>query len=160
MNDPATHPVINDISNKLDSLTPKAQTLGTYIMQNPAKAVFMTTKELAETCGISEATVVRFVSTLGYKGYSDFQEALKDFNYKWAKLKFHTQEDTLFVDMELDGKPSKILPFEYSKESGGFIRVDASSPGSHFQGIKLDVNLKLPFNEVIKSGNKLKSIFN
>ncbi len=79
MNDPASHPVINDISNKLDSLTPKAQTLGTYIMQNPSKAVFMTTKELAETCGISEATVVRFVSTLGYKGYSDFQEALKDF---------------------------------------------------------------------------------
>ncbi|MBU8848384.1 MAG: MurR/RpiR family transcriptional regulator [Desulfobacterales bacterium] len=79
MNDPATHPVINDISNKLDHLTPKAQTLGTYIMQNPSKAVFMTTKELAETCEISEATVVRFVSTLGYKGYSEFQEALKDF---------------------------------------------------------------------------------
>jgi len=79
MNDPASHPVINDISSRLDSLTPKAQTLGTYIMQNPSKAVFMTTKELAETCSISEATVVRFVSTLGYKGYSDFQEALKDF---------------------------------------------------------------------------------
>jgi len=79
MNDPASHPVISDISNKLDSLTPKAQTLGTYIMQNPSKAVFMTTKELAETCEISEATVVRFVSTLGYKRYSDFQDALKDF---------------------------------------------------------------------------------
>ncbi len=79
MNDPATHPVINDISNKLESLTPKAQTLGTYIMQHPTKAVFMTTKELAGICQISEATVVRFVSTLGYKGYSDFQEALKDF---------------------------------------------------------------------------------
>lgn len=79
MNDPASHPVINDISARLESLTPKAQTLGTYIMQHPSKAVFMTTKELAEACGISEATVVRFVSTLGYKGYSDFQEALKDF---------------------------------------------------------------------------------
>lgn len=79
MNDPASHPVINDISNKLDSLTPKAQSLGTYIIQNPSKAVFMTTKELAETCKTSEATVVRFVSALGYKGYSDFQEALKDF---------------------------------------------------------------------------------
>jgi len=79
MNDPASHPVISDISNKLDSLTPKAQTLGTYIIQNPSKAVFMTTKELAETCEISEATVVRFVSTIGYKCYSDFQEALKNF---------------------------------------------------------------------------------
>jgi len=88
------------------------------------------------------------------------QEALKDFNYKWAKLKFHTKKDTLFVNMELDGEPSNMLPFEYSKEFGGFIRVDASSPGSHFQGIKLDVNLKLPFNDVLKSGSKLKSIFN
>ena len=79
MNDPISHPVMNDISNKLDSLTPKAQILGNYIMQNPSKAVFMTTKGLAQTCDISEATVVRFVSTLGYEGYSDFQNALKDF---------------------------------------------------------------------------------
>ncbi|MBU8849675.1 MAG: YdbH domain-containing protein [Desulfobacterales bacterium] len=88
------------------------------------------------------------------------QEALKDFDYKWAKLVFNTFEDILYVNMELDGKPSKLLPFEYRKDMGGFIRVDASSPGSHFQGIKLDVNLKLPFNEVIKFGNKLQSILN
>ncbi|MCK5695233.1 MAG: YdbH domain-containing protein [Desulfobacula sp.] len=88
------------------------------------------------------------------------QEALKDFEYKWAKLEFYTFEDTLYINMELDGKPAKLLPFEYKKEIGGFIRVDASSPGSHFQGIKLDVNLKLPFNEVMKFGNKIKSIFN
>ena len=79
MNDPVSHPVINEISNKLDALTPKARTLGTYIIQNPSKAVFMTTKELSVVCQVSEATVVRFVSALGYKGYSDFQEALKDF---------------------------------------------------------------------------------
>jgi len=88
------------------------------------------------------------------------QEALKDFNYKWAKLKLNTIDNTLAVAMELDGKPSKTLPFKYQKEFGGFIRVDAASPGSNFQGIKLDVNLKLPFNEVMKFGNKLKSLFN
>ena len=87
-------------------------------------------------------------------------EALKDFNYKWVKLKLNTVEDTLLVNMELDGKPSKIMPFEYSKKKGGFIRVDASSAGSHFQGIKLDINLKLPFNEVLRSGSKLQSILN
>ncbi len=48
-------------------------------MQNPSKAVFVTTKELSEASQVSEATVVRFVNTLGYKGYSNFQEALKDF---------------------------------------------------------------------------------
>lgn len=79
MKDTLSHPVISHISNQLNSLTPKGQTLGSYIMQNPSKVVFMTTKELAETCGVSEATVVRFVSTLGYNGYSEFQQALKDF---------------------------------------------------------------------------------
>jgi DNA-binding MurR/RpiR family transcriptional regulator len=39
----------------------------------------MTTKELAETCHVSEATVVRFVSQLGYEAYSVFQQALRDF---------------------------------------------------------------------------------
>ncbi len=78
MND-ASHPVISDSTNKLHSLTPKAQTLGNYIMQNSSKVVFMTTKELAETCEVSEATVVRFVASIGYHGYSEFQQALKDF---------------------------------------------------------------------------------
>jgi DNA-binding MurR/RpiR family transcriptional regulator len=71
--------LINDISSKLGSLTPKGQMLGSYIIQNPSKAVFMTIKELAETCQTSEATVVRFVSALGYSGYPEFQEGLKDF---------------------------------------------------------------------------------
>ncbi|MCG8687158.1 MAG: MurR/RpiR family transcriptional regulator [Desulfobacterales bacterium] len=79
MNDTASHPVINKISAKLDALTPKARTLGTYIIHNPSKVVFMTTKELSEACDTSEATVVRFVSAIGYNGYSDFQDALKDF---------------------------------------------------------------------------------
>jgi hypothetical protein len=59
---------------------------------------------------------------------------------------FNTIGDTLFVNMEMDGKPSKLLPFEYKKETGSFVRLDAKSPDSHFQGIKLDINLKLPFN--------------
>ncbi len=88
------------------------------------------------------------------------REALKDFDYKWAKLELNTFEDTLYMNMELDGKPARLMPFEYKKEVGSFIRVDASSPGSRFQGIKLDVNLKLPFNQVLKFGNKLKTIFN
>ena len=79
MNETASHPVINQISAKLDSLTPKAKALGNFIMHNPSKVVFMTTKELSESCDTSEATVVRFVATLGYKKYSDFQDALKDF---------------------------------------------------------------------------------
>ncbi len=86
------------------------------------------------------------------------REALKDFEYTWAKLTFNTQKDTLSVNMELDGKPGRLLPFVYKKEVGSFVRVDAQSPGSHFQGITLDVNLTLPFNQVIKFGSKIQKL--
>jgi DNA-binding MurR/RpiR family transcriptional regulator len=79
MSDQQSHPTIQGIVEHQHALTPKARILGNYILQNPRKAVFMTTKELAQTCQVSEATVVRFVSQLGYKGYGAFQQALRDF---------------------------------------------------------------------------------
>lgn len=79
MNDSQAHPVIKGIVNQLETLTPKGKILGSYIIQNPRKAVFMTTKELSEVCGVSEATVVRFVAQLGYGGYGEFLQALRDF---------------------------------------------------------------------------------
>ncbi|MCP4117631.1 MAG: hypothetical protein GY737_19985 [Desulfobacteraceae bacterium] len=88
------------------------------------------------------------------------REALKDYQYKWAKLAFNTKGENLLVKMEFDGEPENRLPFVYRKELGGFARVDASSPGSKFQGIKIDVNLELPFNRVMKFGAKLKDLMN
>ena len=79
MNEPQAHPVIKGIVTQLDTLTPKGKIIGNYIIQNPRKAVFMTTKELSEACGVSEATVVRFVGQLGYGGYGEFLQALRDF---------------------------------------------------------------------------------
>lgn len=79
MNDQPSHPTIQGIVEQQHTLTPKARILSNFILNNPRKAVFMTTKELAQACQVSEATVVRFVSQLGYKGYGAFQQALRDF---------------------------------------------------------------------------------
>jgi DNA-binding MurR/RpiR family transcriptional regulator len=79
MADQQSHPAMKEIAEQRHLLTPKARILSNYILKNPRKAVFMTTKELAKTCDVSEATVVRFVSQLGYKGYGAFQQALRDF---------------------------------------------------------------------------------
>lgn len=76
---PKLHPLIEKITQSIEGLTPKGRVLGEYITAQPRKAVFMTTKELAEACEVSEATVVRFVSGIGYDRYSDFQQALRDF---------------------------------------------------------------------------------
>ena len=79
MKDQPSHPTMESIVAQQHALTPKGRILGNYILENPRKAVFMTTKELAQTCQVSEATVVRFVSQLGYEGYGAFQQALRDF---------------------------------------------------------------------------------
>ena len=79
MTDQQSYLTMKGIVEQHHSLTPKARILGNYIIKNPRKAVFMTTKELANTCHVSEATVVRFVSQIGYKGYGAFQQALRDF---------------------------------------------------------------------------------
>lgn len=83
------------------------------------------------------------------------REALKDYQYQWAKLLFNTDGETLVVNMAFDGEPENRLPFVYKKEINGFARVDASSPGSKFQGIRIDVNLEIPFNRVMKFGSML-----
>ena len=73
-----SHPVLERIMDQLEALTPKGRVLGRYIIQNPRKVVFMTTKELSEACEVSEATVVRFVGQLGFGGFGDFLQALRD----------------------------------------------------------------------------------
>jgi DNA-binding MurR/RpiR family transcriptional regulator len=75
---PQLHPLIDNITASMDRLTPKGRILGEYVISEPRKAVFMTTKELAETTQVSEATVVRFVGQLGYDGYGEFLQALRD----------------------------------------------------------------------------------
>ena len=77
-------------------------------------------------------------------------EALKDFSYEWARIRLNTEGRELIVSLELDGKPEKPLPFSYNRDIGGFARVDASSPGSVFQGIRLDVNFRLPLDQLLQ----------
>jgi DNA-binding MurR/RpiR family transcriptional regulator len=74
-----THPLIQRIETLPDKLTPKGKLISEYLVGNSRKAVFMTARELAEACDISEATVVRFVAQLGYSGYSEMQQTLRDY---------------------------------------------------------------------------------
>lgn len=73
------HPTIKASLEQQTHLTPKGRILADYVLQNPRNVVFMTTKELAAACQLSEATVVRFVNQLGYSGYGLFRQALRDF---------------------------------------------------------------------------------
>lgn len=49
-----------------------------FIINNYDKAAFMTAGKLADEVGISESTVVRFASELGFNGYPELRKAIQE----------------------------------------------------------------------------------
>ena len=49
-----------------------------YITENYDKAAFMTAGKLGKTVGVSESTVVRFATELGYDGYPGMRKAMQE----------------------------------------------------------------------------------
>jgi hypothetical protein len=78
------------------------------------------------------------------------REALKDYNFEWAKLTISTEGEDMLLKLQLDGKPARTLPFAFRKDIGSFARVDGQAGGSKFQGIRLDVNFRLPLNKILQ----------
>ena len=76
--------------------------------------------------------------------------ALKDYDYEWAKITMNTEAEDLLVQLQFDGKPAEPLPFIYDPGAGSFVRTAPGQPGSVFQGIRLDVNVRLPLNRMLR----------
>lgn len=66
---------INKDSHKFSKSQRK---ISAYISSNYDKAAFMTAGKLGETVGVSESTVVRFATDLGYDGYPGMRRAMQD----------------------------------------------------------------------------------
>ena len=73
-----TNDLSNRINEKYKSMSKGQKLLASYITDNYDKAVFLTAARLGEVVGVSESTVVRFATNLGYKGYPEFQKALEE----------------------------------------------------------------------------------
>lgn len=52
--------------------------IANFILESYDKAAFMTAAKLGEEVGVSESTVVRFTTELGFEGYPEFQRALQE----------------------------------------------------------------------------------
>ncbi len=73
-----TNDLSSRINDKYKSMSKSQKLLAAYIMDNYDKAVFLTAAKLGTVVGVSESTVVRFATNLGYKGYPEFQQALEE----------------------------------------------------------------------------------
>lgn len=70
--------ILSRINEKYSSMSKSHKTIANFISEHYDQAVFMTAAKLGETLGISESTVVRFASGIGYSGYPEFQKALEE----------------------------------------------------------------------------------
>ncbi len=73
-----TNNLTSRINECYGSLSKGQKILATYITDNYDKAVFLTAAKMGQVVGVSESTVVRFATHLGYKGYPEFQKALEE----------------------------------------------------------------------------------
>jgi DNA-binding MurR/RpiR family transcriptional regulator len=58
------------------SLKAAVQKVGDLILAQPEMAIYASVNEVAAAAGVSEATVMRFCRTLGFRGFQDFKIAL------------------------------------------------------------------------------------
>lgn len=70
--------VLQTIRQQMDGFSKGQKRIAEYILNDYDKAAFMTAAKLGKTAQVSESTVVRFASELGYSGYPAMQKALQE----------------------------------------------------------------------------------
>ena len=66
------------IENSISSMSKGHKAIAGFILESYDKAAYMTAAKLGEEVGVSESTVVRFTTELGFEGYPEFQKALQE----------------------------------------------------------------------------------
>jgi DNA-binding MurR/RpiR family transcriptional regulator len=66
------------IQNKMADFSKGQKLIAKYIEEHYDKVAFMTASKLGATVGVSESTVVRFATEIGYAGYPELQQAMQE----------------------------------------------------------------------------------
>ena len=69
--------VLERLSDEWDGLTPEAQKVARYVLENPQDVGVSTVRELADYAQVKPNTVVRMARQVGFEGYEDFREPFR-----------------------------------------------------------------------------------
>ena len=70
--------VAGRIRSHLEQLSPNDRLIARYLLDNYSAAPFETAESLSHKTGVSKAAVVRFAVRVGFPGYTELHEALKE----------------------------------------------------------------------------------
>jgi len=68
--------LLTEISLSYNQYTKTERKIADYILKKPGGVLFMSITELAEECGVAEASIHRFCRKVGAKGYQEFKMKL------------------------------------------------------------------------------------
>jgi DNA-binding MurR/RpiR family transcriptional regulator len=77
MTESAKKDLLEKIVRVYPTLSPKKRRVADLIMRDFKKIFLMTAKEIAQECQVSEPTIIRFASDLGFSGYAEFLQYMK-----------------------------------------------------------------------------------
>ena len=69
--------LIGYLESIIDSLTPTQKVLANYLIGNLTEAAFLSTDEMAQKVDTTPSTVVRFAKEIGFRGFPDLQNCLR-----------------------------------------------------------------------------------
>jgi Transcriptional regulators len=69
--------LLRKIADRFEDFSPKHRALAKYLLEHYLDLAYVTITEFAQSAGVSETTIVRFVYLLGFRGFTDFMAALR-----------------------------------------------------------------------------------
>lgn len=69
--------LLEKIVSVYPTLSPKKRRVADFIIKDYKKVFFMTAREIAEQCRVSEPTIMRLTNDMGFSGYQEFVKYLK-----------------------------------------------------------------------------------
>lgn len=118
--------ILSDLKERLPTLSKGQRRIGNYIQNNYSRAAYMTAHKLGKQVNVSESTVVRFATELGYEGYPAMQKALQEvIRNKLTTLqrlevsheRIINNEDVLSMVMHADAENIRMTLGRVDKES-------------------------------------------
>lgn len=93
-----------------------------YILNHYAQAANMTASKLADTVSVSESTVVRFATGLGYLGYPEFIDALLE--YSRSESSMLKRMESLSLTLENQDVLSKVVQSDIENLKTSLHKID------------------------------------
>jgi len=88
------------INKRFSSLRKSEKRVAEYVQQHLDEVILLSLQGLAQKCGTSDATVLRFCRTLGYRGFADFKMSIVP--------ELLRKGDAAYMDTDLNSKSNDI----------------------------------------------------